>query len=87
MPKVLKSAVEHPVSVRFSKDDTEMLKTLRARARATKRSISDLIKYYTFIGMVGEENPDLPLSMIEGILEAREELAQPYQWGVLEQRS
>lgn len=90
MARALKSSIEHPISVRFGKDDSEMLKRLRVRARASKRSISDLIKYYTFIGIIGEENPDLPLSMIEGILEAREELnsdlGQPYQWGVLEHR-
>ncbi len=38
--------------------------------------------------MIAADNPDLPLSLIEGILEAREELkaglGQPYQWGVLD---
>ena len=36
--------------------------------------------------MVAADNPGLPLSMIEGILEAREEfradLGKPYEWGV-----
>ena len=38
--------------------------------------------------MIAEDNPDLPLSMIQGILEAQAELkvglGQPYQWGVLQ---
>jgi hypothetical protein len=44
------------------------------------------LKYYTFLGMVAADNPDIPLSIIEGILEAREEfragLGTPYEWGV-----
>lgn len=81
-------AVSSPLSVRFGKDDRAMAAALRARARATRRSLSDQLKYYAFLGMIAEENPDLPLSVIEGILQAREEikagLGEPYQWGVLE---
>ena len=76
-----------PVSVRFGKDDVDMVRVLRARAKATKRSLSEQIKWYAFLGMVAKDNPDLPLSFIEGILEGREEiragLGRPYQWGVL----
>ena len=40
------------------------------------------------LGLIAKDNPDLPLSMIEGILEARAELkaglGQPYQWGVVQ---
>ena len=76
-----------PVSVRFGKNDADMLRTLRARSRATKRSLSDQLKYYAFLGMIAKDNPDLPLSFIEGILEGLEEsragLAVPYEWGVL----
>ncbi|MBI3016045.1 MAG: hypothetical protein HYY65_13525 [Candidatus Tectomicrobia bacterium] len=62
-----------------------MVRVLRARARASKRSLSEQIKYYAHLGMMGKENPDLPMSFIEGILEGLEEsrtgLAEPYQWG------
>jgi hypothetical protein len=38
--------------------------------------------------MIAEDDPDLPLSMIQGILDAQAELtadlAEPYQWGVVE---
>src|SRR3989338_4285680 len=58
-----------------------------ARARASRRPLSEQLKYYTYLGMVAADNPDLPLSMIEGILEAREEfkagLGKPYEWGVI----
>ena len=77
-----------PISVRFGKEEKSMLRVLRARARASHRSVSEQLKYYTHLGMVAADNPDLPLSMIEGILEAREEfkagLGKPYQWGVIE---
>jgi hypothetical protein len=76
-----------PVSVRFSQEDADMVRTLRARARATKRSLSEQIKYYAFLGLIAKDNPDLPLSFIEGVLEGLEEsragLAVPYQWGAL----
>ncbi len=62
-------------------------KRVQARARANRRSFSDQMKYYLFLGMVAEDNPDLPLLFIKDLLEGREEaklgLAVPYQWGVL----
>ncbi|MBI2815686.1 MAG: hypothetical protein HYX72_01980 [Acidobacteria bacterium] len=65
-----------------------MLRVLRARAKASHRTLSEQVKYYTHLGMVAADNPDLPLSLIEGILEGREEfkagLGKPYQWGVIE---
>ena len=80
-------ALNHPISIRFGRGDTDMAKMLRARAKATKRAASDLMKYYAYIGMIADDNPDLPCSMIEGILEAREEfkagLGKPYEWGVI----
>lgn len=85
MPSVIKSRT--PVSVRFGKEEKSMLRVLQARARASHRTLSEQLKYYTYLGMVAADNPDLPLSMIEGILEAREEfkagLGKPYQWGVI----
>jgi hypothetical protein len=78
-----------PVSVRFGREDRDLARTLRARANAHRRSLSEQIKYYAYLGMIAEDNPDVPLSLIEGILEAREELraglGEPYEWGVIEQ--
>jgi hypothetical protein len=60
---------------------------VQARARANRRSLSEQMKYYLFLGMVAEDNPDLPLVFIKDLLEAKEEakagLAVPYRWGVL----
>lgn len=85
MPKVMKGP--SPVSVRFGKGEKSMLRVLQARARASHRTLSEQLKHYTYLGMVAADNPDLPLSMIEGSLEAREEfkagLGKPYQWGVI----
>jgi hypothetical protein len=76
-----------PISVRFGKDEKSMLRVLQARAKASRRTLSEQMKYYTYLGMVAADNPELPLSMIEGILEAREEfkagLGKPYEWGVI----
>lgn len=77
-----------PIPVRFGEDEVLLYRVIEARARAQGRSVSGQIKYYARLGMIATDNPDLPLSMIEGILEAREELkaglGQPYQWGIVE---
>jgi hypothetical protein len=84
----MQAATATPVSIRFSTDDASMVRVLRARARAGKRSLSEQIKYYAQLGMVAKDNPDLPLSFIEGIIEGLEEsragLVEPYQWGRVE---
>lgn len=80
-------AVRTPVSVRFGRDEQSMLKVLRAWAKASKRTLSDEMKYLAFLGMVAKDNPDLPMIFIEGVLEGIEEsragLSVPYEWGVL----
>ena len=61
---------------------------LQARAEANDRSLSGQLKHYARLAVIAEDNPDLPLSVIQGILEAQAELhaglGQPYQWGVIE---
>ena len=77
-----------PVPVRFGDEERYILRLLLARARACDRSLSGQLKHYARLAMIAEDNPDLPMSMIQGILEAQAELkvglAQPYQWGVIE---
>lgn len=86
-PQKAIEGVTTPISVRFGKDEAALVRTLRARARASKRSLSEQIKYFAHLGMVAKDNPDLPMAFIEGVLEGLEEsragLAVPYQWGVL----
>jgi hypothetical protein len=87
MAKKKAGAVATPVSIRFGQDDATMKRVLEARARATKRSLSDTMKYYAHLGLVAKDNPDLPMGFIEGVLEGIEEsragLSVPYQWGVV----
>lgn len=77
-----------PISVRFGQEDRSLVRTLRARATVHRRSLSEQMKYYAHLGIIAEDNPDLPLSTIAGILEAQAELraglAQPYVWGVID---
>jgi len=76
-----------PVSVRFERADQELLRLVEARAASGDRSLGGQIKHYVRLAAIAEDNPDLPLSMIQGIIEAQAEikagLAEPYQWGVI----
>ena len=76
-----------PVSVRFESADVGLLRIVEARAASGDRSLGGQIKHYVRLAAIAEDNPDLPMSMIQGILEAQAEikagLAEPYQWGVI----
>ena len=77
-----------PIPVRFGTDERRLLKLLQARAAAQSRSVSGQLKHYARLALIAEDNPDLPMAVIQGILEGQAEikagLAQPYQWGVIE---
>lgn len=66
--------------------EADVKRQLQAKARASRRPFSNLIGYYAFLGLVAEENPDLPLPFIKDVLEAIEEkkagLGKPYKWGI-----
>jgi len=85
--KTTRKPTSTPVPVRFGAKETALLRLLQARASTQSRSVSGQIKHYARLAMIAEDNPDLPLSMIQGILEAQAELkaglGQPYQWGVI----
>jgi ParD-like antitoxin of type II ParDE toxin-antitoxin system len=76
-----------PIPVRFGSQERSLLKLLQARASAQSRSLSGQLKHYARLALIAEDNPDLPMSMIQGILEGQAEvkagLTQPYQWGVI----
>ena len=75
------------VPVRFGQEEKWLFRLLQARAEANDRSLSGQLKHYARLALIAEDNPDLPLSMIQGMLEAQAELhaglGQPYQWGVI----
>ena len=89
MPATVKKKQLTPVPVRFGQEERGLFRLLQARAAASDRSLSGQLKHYARLAIIAEDNPDLPLSMIHGILEAQAELraglGQPYQWGVIEQ--
>ncbi|MBI4468156.1 MAG: hypothetical protein HY650_02420 [Acidobacteria bacterium] len=86
-PKLKRRKVLAPVPVRFAEEEESLYKVIRARASAESRSVSAQIKYYARLGLMAKDNPDLPMSFIEGIVEGLEEsragLAVPYEFGVL----
>jgi plasmid stability protein len=70
--------------------DSKTKKALTARAKGQHRTTSDQARRYLEIAMIAEDNPDLPYSMIEGILEGVAELsaglAEPYDWTIYEDK-
>lgn len=64
----------------------ELKRTLQARAKGQHRSPSDQARRYLEIGLIAEDNPDLPFRLIGSILEARAEheagLLEPVDWSV-----
>ncbi len=47
-----KAPAMHPISVRFSREERSMLQILQARAAASKRTLSEQMKYYAHLGIV-----------------------------------
>ena len=69
-------------AVKVSED---LLNSARIYAKVQHRSVAKQIEYWAEIGKIAEDNPDLPLSFIQDILQGREEikqgLATPYVFG------
>jgi len=63
----------------------ELFEKAKIQSKVFKRSIAGQIEYWAKIGQMIEENPDLPLPLIQNILVAREEikagLGTPYVFG------
>lgn len=70
------------LSVRIS-DELKII--IDAKAKGQHRQPSDQVRRYLELAIIAEENPDLPFSFIEGILEARADLdaglGEPYEFG------
>jgi hypothetical protein len=64
-------------------DERKLLKLLRARAATRSRSVSGQLKRCAPSALISEDNSDLGISMIPGILEGQPEikagLARSYQ--------
>ena len=59
-----------PMSVKLS---DELVKQARQYGDVYQRSIAKQIEYWSRIGKISEENPDLPYSFIKDILLAKQE--------------
>jgi len=54
--------------------DDEFVEDVKAHAEAQSRSVPKQIEYWTKIGRIAEDNPDLPFSLINEILLAKSEI-------------
>lgn len=63
----------------------DLFKKAKIQSKVFKRSIAGQIEYWAKIGQMIEENPDLPLPLIQEILIAKEEIKSnqgtPYVFG------
>ncbi len=63
----------------------ELLNSAKLYAKVQHRSVAKQIEYWAEIGKIAEDNPDLPLTFIQDILQGREEIKQglstPYIFG------
>ena len=57
----------------------------RVRALATHRSVPKQIEHWARLGKIAEENPDLPMGFVEGVLISLQEVeagdTSEYQFG------
>jgi len=60
-------------AVKISED---LLNAARLYAKVQHRSVAKQVEYWAQIGKIAEDNPDLPLSFIQDILQGREEIRQ-----------
>lgn len=71
-----------PMSVKLS---DELIQQARQYGNVYQRSIPKQIEYWSRIGKISEENPDLPYSFIKEILLAKQEAESgdvtPYEFG------
>jgi hypothetical protein len=67
------------INVKLSEALVEQAKNY---GRVQHRSVPKQIEYWSQIGKIAEENPDLPFAMIRDILVAQQETAtEEYQFG------
>jgi len=82
--------IPYALSVNIPKEDTIVSMTIKlsddlineAKRYATvfSRSIPKQIEYWSRIGKIAEENPDLPYSFIQEILLAKQEKSEPFNF-------
>jgi hypothetical protein len=72
--------MSHPVKL-----SDQLVDEARRHAALNSRSVPKQIEYWSRIGKIAEENPDLPYSMIKGIMLGLQEIedgqSSDYQFG------
>lgn len=67
------------------KISNDLASKAKIRSKVFKRSVSGQIEYWATLGELVEENPDLPLNLLQDILIGREEIksgqGSPYVFG------
>ncbi len=71
-----------PTAVKISDD---LVAKAKVKSKVFKRSIAGQIEYWATIGQIVEDNPDLPLPLIQDILIGKEQIKSgqgtPYVFG------
>lgn len=71
-----------PIAVKISDD---LVAKAKVQSKVFKRSLAGQIEYWAKIGQIVEENPDLPLPLIQDIFVGREQIKSgqgtPYVFG------
>jgi hypothetical protein len=71
-----------PTAVKISDD---LVAKAKIKSKVFKRSIAGQIEYWAKIGQIVEDNPDLPLPLIQDILIGKEQIKSgqgtPYVFG------
>ncbi|MBT3312096.1 MAG: ParD-like family protein [Desulfobacterales bacterium] len=71
-----------PTAVKISDD---LVAKAKIKSKVFKRSVAGQIEYWAKIGQIVEDNPDLPLPMIQDILIGKEQIKSgqgtPYVFG------
>ena len=71
-----------PTAVKISDD---LVAKAKVKSKVFKRSVAGQIEYWAKIGQIVEDNPDLPLPMIQDILIGKEQIKSgqgtPYVFG------
>ena len=52
----------------------QLIEEAKPFAQATHRSVSEQIEFWALLGKVAEENPDLPINILQDILVSIEEV-------------
>ena len=51
-----------------------LIQDAKSASKITKRTLSEQIEYWVYLGKAADENPDLPVHILQDILVSREEM-------------